>query len=330
MRIVPGEAVGGHGRGINAPAFSPDGARLVSGDGQGWLMVRERRGEGAGTRFETVARVRVPAAGAFSHPQVRAVAWPAAPGDLVAAHEHGSIRVRRADDLREVHALPHVGTGPIAAGGGGRWLAALSEASVYVLGFPGLDRRGYHVLDRGGFEYFFTEMLAADPAGPWIAVRDDGGRDETAMAMVLRSGEPQVTLVDAERGGIAGAIAEGEYVRGLAFDRWRSRWVAAGYRDVGVWTAAGEPVGRFRPYEMTPVRALAVAEHWIATSASHAHDHATLDLWDPDTFAHLASVTLERGVAAGWIVPSPDGRLLLTPGFPVERDFTIHVWLVEE
>src|SRR5215213_2480907 len=110
MRIVPGEAVGGHGRWIKPPAFSPDGARIVSGDHEGWLIVRERRGEGAGTRFETVARVRVPAAGPYSQPQVRAVAWPP-PGDLVAVHEYGAIRLRRPDDLAEVRALPHVGTG---------------------------------------------------------------------------------------------------------------------------------------------------------------------------------------------------------------------------
>ncbi|HEU4451658.1 MAG TPA: hypothetical protein VFR81_01320 [Longimicrobium sp.] len=327
MRIVPGEAVGGHGRWIKPPAFSPDGARLVSGDHEGWLIVRERDG----SRFETAARVRVPPAGPYSHPQVRSVAWPAAPGELIAAHEYGSIRVRRADDLAEVHALPYVGTGEIAAGGGGRWLAALSDASVNVVGFPELDQRGYHALYRGDFEHFRVHELAADPAGPLLAVSDDGGHDETAMAMVLRSGEPQVTLLDAERGAIVGAIARGEHVSQLAWDRWRSRWIAATFgREVGAWSAAGEPASRFRPYEGTHVRALAVAERWMATTASHAYNHATLDLWEPDTFAHLASVSLPRAVPAEWIVASPDGRLLLTPGLPAGGDFAIAVWSVED
>lgn len=330
MRIVQGEAAGGHGRGIEAPAFSPDGARIVSGDRQGWLIVRERRGEGAGTRFETVARVRVPAAGQFSRPEVRSVTWPSVPGDLIAAHERASIRVRRADDLAEVRAL-QVGTGPIAVGGGGRWLAALGDAWVYVVGFPDLDQRGYHALYRGDFEYFHVHELAADPAGSLLAVSDDGGRDETAMAMVLRSGEPQVTLLDAERGAVAGAIEEGKHVSQLAWDRWRSRWIAATFgREVNAWSAAGEPAGRFRPYENTYVRTLAVAERWIATAASHAHNHATFDLWEPETFAHLASVRFAVGYAPGWIVPSPDGRIFLTPAIPGDRDPLIRVWSVED
>src|SRR3954468_21690740 len=118
MRIVAGEAAGGHADGVQTPAFSRDGAPLVSGDRAGWFIVRERRD---GASFRIVARIQVPPAGPYSRAQVRAVTWPSA--DLVATHEHGAIRVRRADDLAEVHALPHVGTGTIAVGGGGSWLA---------------------------------------------------------------------------------------------------------------------------------------------------------------------------------------------------------------
>jgi WD40 repeat protein len=329
MRIVSGEAVGGHGGAIEPPAFSPDGARLVSGDREGWLMVRERRGEGAGARFETTARIRVPAAGPYSRPQVRAVAWPPG-GDLVATHEYDGLHVRRAADLSEVRALPNVGKGPISVGGGGTWLAALSGESVHVLGFPGLERRGFHVLSRGGFEYFHLGELATDPAGAWLAVSDDGGRDETAMAMVLRSGEPQVTLLDAERGAVVGAIESGTYVNRLAWDPWRLHWIAATHGDVGVWSAAGEPVRRFRPYEKTRADTIAVAERWIATAARHAYNDATVDLWEPATFAHLASVRLANGIPPGWIVASPDGRTFLTPEIPVGRDFAIGVWSVED
>src|SRR5688500_2340625 len=112
MRIVAGEAVGGHRHAIQPPAFSPDGSRLVSGDEAGWVIVRERRGDG----FATVARVQAPAAGPYTRPQVRAVAW--ADADRVVSHEHGAIRLRSADALAEVHAHPNGGTGPIAVGGG--------------------------------------------------------------------------------------------------------------------------------------------------------------------------------------------------------------------
>src|SRR4051794_9970684 len=100
MRLVAREAVGGHADAVQPPAFSPDGVRLVSGDRAGWLIVHERRD---GASFHTVARIQVPPAGPYSRAQVRAVAWPSA--DLVATHEHGAIRVRRADDMAEVHAL---------------------------------------------------------------------------------------------------------------------------------------------------------------------------------------------------------------------------------
>ena len=325
MRLVAGEAAGGHADGVEPPAFSPDGARLVSGDRAGWLVVRERRDGGS---FQTVARIRVPAAGPYSRAQVRSVAWPSA--DLVAAHEYGAIRVRRADDLAEVRALPNVGTGEIATGGGGAWLAALSEAAVYVIGFPGLEKRGYHSLSRGDYEYFRTDTLAADPSGAWIAVGDDGGCDETAMGMRLRSGEQQVTLIDAERGEIAGAIEAGTPVRQLAWDPWRGHAVAATYGDVGIWSAAGELVRRFRPYETTHATTLAVSARWMATAARHAYNHATLDLWDALTFEHLDSVPMERAVPPAWIVASPDGRTLLTPGFPRDGDFTIQAWFVED
>ena len=66
MRLVAGEAAGGHADAVQPPAFSPDGARLVSGDRAGWLVVRERRD---GASFQTVVRIQVPAAGAYSRAQ---------------------------------------------------------------------------------------------------------------------------------------------------------------------------------------------------------------------------------------------------------------------
>lgn len=324
MRIVPGEVLGGHRHPIQPPAFSPDGARVVSGDKGGWLIVHERRGDG----FETVARIQVPAAGPYSQPQVGSVAWPHA--GLVAAHEYGGVRVRQADDLAEAGVAPYVGSGLIVAGGGGTWLAALGDAWVHVLDFPGLEQRATHRLDRGDFEYFRTRTLAADPAGPLLAVSDDGGWDETAMAMRLRSGEPQVTLIDVERGEVVGAIEIDSYVRQFAWDRWRGRIVTAAYRDIGIWSATGEPVRRFQPYESAHATTLAVAERWIATAARHAYTHATLDLWDADTFARLQSIPVLGGYPPAWIVASPDGRTMLTPLIPRDGEFGIQLWSVED
>ena len=320
MRIVGGEAVGGHRSAIQPPAFSPDGWRFVSGDGAGWVIVRERRGNG----FATAARVQAPAAGPYSNPQVRAVAW--ADSGLVVAHEHGAIRVRSAGELAEVHAQPNVGTGPLAVGGGGAWLAALSDSSVHVLGLPGLERRGLHLLARDGFEYFRTTTVAADPSGPLLAVGDDGGCDETAMGARLRSGAPRVTLLDAGRGEVVGAMEVGGHVHQLSWDPWRGHVVFATYGAVEAWTAAGKLVRRFRPYESTYATTFTITERWLATAARHAYNHATLDLWDAAALTRLASIDLPGGIPPRWIAATPDGRSLLTPRRPEGGDFGIQLW----
>jgi hypothetical protein len=324
VRIVPGEPIRGHRFVIQPPAFSPDGSRFVAGDEAGELIVRERSGDG----FQTVARVHVPAAGPYSKPQVRAVAWPRA--DLIVAHEYGAIRVRGAGDLAEVHAHPNVGTGQIAVGSGGTWLAALSQSWVYVLELPGLERRGLHLLERGGFEYFHTTTLAADPAGPLLAVGDDGGCDETAMGARLRSGEPRVTLLDADRGEVVGALEVGGRVHHLVWDPWRGRIIAAIWRDVEIWTVAGKPVRRFRPYDATRATTFAIGEHWLATAARHAYNHAALDVWDAAALERLASIDLPGGIPPRWIAFTPDGRTLLTPRLPEGGDFGIQPWSVVE
>ncbi len=322
VRIVPGEPIRGHRFAIQPPAFSPDGSRFVAGDEAGEVIVRERSGDG----FETVARVHVPAAGPHSKPQVRAVAWPRA--DLIVAHEYGAIRVRGAGDLAEVHAHPNVGTGPIAVGGGGAWLAALSGSSVQVLELPGLERRGLHLLARDGFEYFHTTTMAADPAGPLLAVGDDGGCDETAMGARLRSGEPRVTLLDAGRGEVVGALEVGGHVHQLSWGPWRGHIVAATYTAVETWTAAGRPVGRFRPYESTYATTFTLTERWLATAARHAYNHATMDVSDVASLERLASIDLPGGIPPRWIAVTPDGRTLLTPRLPEGGDFGIQLWSV--
>jgi YD repeat-containing protein len=171
-----------------------------------------------------------------------------------------------------------------------------------------------------------TTTIAADPTGPLLAVGDDGGCDETAMGMRLRSGEPRVTLLDAERGEVVGVLEVGGHVHQLAWDPWRGRIIAATYGDVEIWTAAGEPVRRFRPYESTHATTFTITERWLATAARHAYNHATLDVWDAATLERLASVDLPGGIPPRWIAATPDGRTLLTPRLPEGGDFGIQPW----
>jgi hypothetical protein len=138
-----------------------------------------------------------------------------------------------------------------------------------------------HTLSRGSFEYFSADMLAADPHGSLIAAGDDGGCDETAMGATTARGEPQVTLIDADRRVQTGAIERGHPTFGLEFDPWRGRLLTVLHRDVGAWSRTGEAIARFAPYPNAYARSLAVSERWIATVPATG-ERARIDFFDPE------------------------------------------------
>ena len=137
-------------------------------------------------------------------------------------------------DLTEQAEAKSIGNGPLAFGGGGLWLALLSGTSLHIRGVPAFDDLGVHPLSRGSFQHFSVENLATDPHGSLIAVGDDGGCDETAMGAKTAQGEPQVTLIDADRRAQIGAMERGRPIFGLEFDPWRGRLLTVLHRDVGV------------------------------------------------------------------------------------------------
>ena len=314
MNITPGQLIAGYGSPVAPPSFSPDGTRFVAGDLAGSLIVRERPGTDADAPFSAAVQIRVPPAGRYSKPEARGVVWSPC-GSLIATHEYGSIHVRHAGDLADaVPPTGPIGKGPLALGGGGKWLASFGDGSVSILDFPTLENRRLHVFERGGFEYFWLLGMAVDPGGSLLLVSDDGGRDETAMAMVLDHGTPQVALFDVAEGKATGVIEQGEYIRHMAFDPWRKRILTAAYRDMGVWLPNGEPVRRFQPYGDVSIRSFAVTERWLITCPDRPMSAAAcLDLWDAGSFDHLATAPIESRISAEWIVASPGGRTLLTP-----------------
>jgi WD40 repeat protein len=303
MQIVRGDLFGGHLGWIQRPAFSPDGTQFVAGDLKGGLILRTRTGK-------IIARLGVPAASPYSEPRVLAVAW-SPDGAHIAVHEYGSVRLRNPRDLIETAEANHVGKGPLAFGE--RWLAILSDGMVHLRSVPTLKEAGFVTFTREVFQYFSSDTLAAH--GSLIAVGDDGGSNETAMGITTAHGIAQVTLIDADRKKIVGAIERDQGVHQLEIDPWRGRIVTSTYGDMGIWSVTGEPIRRFAPYEKTYVGAFAIAENWIATAPSNA---PRLDLWNPTTLERIASAELSS--VPGWI--AANGRMLLTP----EGNFGIRAW----
>lgn len=212
---------------------------------------------------------------------------------------------------------------PIGIGGDGTWLAELGEDGVSIAELPDLRHRQSHYVRRGDFECFSTGALGVDPSGPLVAVADDGGRDETEMALILDQGTPQVTLIDTGSGERV-VIEVGEYVHTLVFDRWRDRLLTATYTDVGVWTRDGRPLARFAPYLDRYPQAVVVTPDAIVTTP--AVPVSSVELWHPETFEPLGRVDGPDSARYGWLAAAPDGQTLLTSEYAEGGGYGIRVW----
>src|SRR5262249_52164806 len=155
--------------------------------------------------------------------------------------------------------------------------------------------RGLYVLNRGSFDSFSATTLAVDPGGMFIAAGDDGGSSETAMGMTTAQGESQVTLIRAGEQSAFAAIEKGNHAVALEFDPWRGRLLVNGGNDIGAWSPSGEQIARFAPYGVF-VRAMAVSRRWIATTPD-VGVRPRIDFFDPETYAPLAAIELERPVS---------------------------------
>ena len=219
----------------------------------------------------------------------------------------------------------------IAAGGGGTWLGVMSGSSVWVLEIPSLKRRSLNSFTRGDFESFSIGPFAVDPQGPLFAVADDGGSDETVMAQRLRSGEPQITIVDSTKKGTkVAAIEQGSHTCTLVFDPWRSRIVTAMYSgEVGLWSYDGTQQHRWRPYGETTVRVVVATKRWLLMMPDGSMGNFRLDFWDPVSLELVASTPLPKECRPQWICASPDGNTVLTFEYVPGGTFAIRIWAIE-
>ncbi|HEY1487646.1 MAG TPA: WD40 repeat domain-containing protein [Micromonosporaceae bacterium] len=314
MQLIAREAIGGHRRFVRAAAFSPDGARFATGDRGGDVIVRGR----------SAPEIRVGGA------DIRALAWTPC-GEHLVVLDYPYVRVRRADDLSEVAAERRGGTA-LGIGGDGTYAAVLGETSAQIVGLPGLVDRGWCSVYRSGYEYFSASAFGVDPRGGYIAISDDGGSTEAAMAPPLDHGIPQTTLFDVDSREAIARIEAGEYVHTLIFDPWRDRLVVGAHGGlVDIWRRDGsEMLHRFHPYPDKAHWAVAVTPLGILTvRGSGDVPPATLDLWHPETFELLASAEVPRRFPPRLIVASPDGRTLLTEENLGSNDYGVRVWTVD-
>lgn len=322
--LCAGPAVRGHRAAVGAAAFSPRGASLLTGDEQGRLVLHAR--SDAGASFEPRARAETSAG---ARRAVRGLAWAARSG-VVAAQEGATVRLRDASTLAVRVERPLLGAGPLAWGLGDAWLAVAGAHGVRVLDGGSLADREQAAAG-GDVAGATVTAFAVDAATGRVAAADDGGLDETPLGAPLRRGAPGVHLVTVGDPASRARVLDGELVRALAFDPWRRALVAATFdRRLIWWTGADAPRRVEVPFAPFDVRALAITERWLVLAPDRSPREATLELYDAQRFAHVASVPVPSGLSPDWIAASPDGRALATPEPPADRDFGVRLWFVGE
>ena len=159
------------------PVWSPDGQRIVTGDGPG-LLWRPADGSGADERLTTASHVQFPMS--FS-PDGRFLVLSEVKGG------HNDLSVVTLDGTREVKPLAGLHTlaseGPAEISPDGRWLAYQSNESgenqIYVRPFPDASQGRYTVSPNGGTYPAWAkdgrELYYIDAAGMLTAVAVEAG-----------------------------------------------------------------------------------------------------------------------------------------------------------
>lgn len=296
-------------------AFSPDGQRFVAVDGAGAIVVRSRDGE-------SLLSVEAPPSGQWMKPSVLSARW-SPDGNLIATLENYVLRLRSANDLSIVAEAKDVPNGSIAFVDGGK-LVVIADREISLREVPSLEERAKHMLERRPLPDFWVRAIASDPSSSSFVTCDDGGRASDEDDRTTDRDPPQATFFDFHAGAIRQIAIGDEHVLGddVQFDRFRRRVYTVSYKEgVSTWSIDGGLVGRWKPYASRADRGyiphaehLAVSEPWLVTMPSmSAATRRTIDLWEPTSFAHLASAPLPEGNQPYFIAASPDGSRLVTP-----------------
>jgi eukaryotic-like serine/threonine-protein kinase len=154
------------------PVWSPDGARIVTGDGPG-LVWRPANGSGADEALTTSTHTQFPMA--FT-PDGRSLVLTEVRGG------HNDLSVLNMDGPREVKPLPGLNTpaseGPADISPDGRWIAYQSNESgenqIYVRSFPDVTQARHAVTPSGGtspaWSHTGRELYYIDASGMLTAV----------------------------------------------------------------------------------------------------------------------------------------------------------------
>jgi WD40 repeat protein len=323
--ITEGGRIGGHEGETGHVRFSPDGERLLAGDAAGTLVLRSRSGE-------VLASVRTPAARAGGKPCVYGIAW-SPDGRYVAAIESGVARLRRATDLGVVSERPEAMYGPLAFCNRGAALAIAVGTELRLLSVPDLAALATTPIQRRYLPEFYASGLTSDPDGTLVVTCDDGGREEDETCHAIDRDSPQLTLFDGATGKVLSVVGN-ELSYGVVFDPWRRRLYSVTYRGVEIWSPDGTLLQRWEPYAARTSNDTRTFCQHVAISAGYLvtvpdgtwRTPRTIDLWDPETYAQLA--TLETPNAAAWIAASPDGSMLVTPADAMDGDHGLWRWVV--
>lgn len=299
----------GHRAFIGAVAFSPDGGRLVSGDDDGLLLVHDCASGRELARVET---------GQSPRRGIGGLAW-SPDGRSVASCEGTTLRLRDAQTWMVLaERASTVGTA-LAWGPRGAWLAITDSRGVNVVS-------GDTLADLARFRTEGDVVGAAvDPVLGRIAIIDGGATEETAMGAITSVGTPTVRLHTFGKDAPEGELWRGERVSTLTFDHSSRAFLVATAAGGLAWWSGGTSG---LPAPRTPLRAMAVTERCVVVAPDAPVSEAQLELLDRDTFTRVATSSVPGGLAPSWILASPDGGWLATPGRPVEGRFGVRLWSV--
>lgn len=320
-----GRALRGHRRQVSAAAFSPDGQWLATADEGGTLLVRGAQADATGQHAQ---KARIETGMGASRAHVRGVAW-APGGRSLATHEGATVRLRDADTFEVRAERGPLGTGPLAWGSGGAWLAVLGAHGVSVLDGTTLAERD-PVLVGGEVLGASPTAFAVDAGEGWIAVIDAGTQEESAMGLPTSPGTPLVLVHTMVAGAPQVDLLRGERASAVAFEPWRGALLIATFGgNLWRWEGREAPVHLGQPCGAQEIRTLAVTERWVVLAPNRPPREATLEVFAAEPLAHAASLPVPAGITPRWIATSPDGRTLATPEPPEGRDFGVRLWSLE-